>query len=280
MRTNLMLKSAVVAVAVGLVALPAFAQPSRGEQRGDRERGGRQAAPAPRGEERRAEPRGGEVRRYDGGDRRTGDNRSYESRSNDNRSYDNRSYGNRSYGDRSYDSRRYDAAPRYNNDYRGNAGPRYAVPVRPAYRNDYYRPSYRYSTPYRPYYFSRPYYSFRRYLDLGFGLWLGYSVPYPHGYISGYSPRIYGDGSVAVAPGYGAYGGVSFDVSPSDAGIWVDGEYVGIAADFPPNAAPLTLVPGRHRIELQAEGLDPAVWDVNIISGQVLPYAGTLGRRW
>ena len=51
-----------------------------------------------------------------------------------------------------------------------------------------------------------------------------------------------------------AYGGVSIEVTPSDAEVWVDGGYAGRADDFGPQARPLTLAAGLHRIELRAPG--------------------------
>src|SRR3954470_3532683 len=52
---------------------------------------------------------------------------------------------------------------------------------------------------YRPYYY-RPYYSFRPHVSLGFGLWMGYPVPYPY-YATpyAYAPQ-YGDPYAYGAP--------------------------------------------------------------------------------
>jgi hypothetical protein len=165
------------------------------------------------------------------------------------------------------DGRRYDGSGRYDRDnraYRRSYGPSY----RPSYR-PYYRPYY-----YRPHYFARPYFAFRPRLTIGFGLWLGYPVPYPYAYVGGYAPGLYG--SVGVVRGVSVYGGLSFDISPYDAAVFVDGQYVGTVADFPPNAPPLTLTPGVYRIEVQASGYRPMVWDVTIVPGQVIPYRGAM----
>jgi hypothetical protein len=131
--------------------------------------------------------------------------------------------------------------------------------------------------PYRPYYFERPYYTFRPRHSIGFGLWLGFGVPYPRAWVS-YPPPVYGyyQGGVRVVPGAAAYGGVSFDISPRDAAIILDGTYIGYAGDFAPNAAPLTLTAGPHRIEVQADGYQPMSWDVDIVPGQVLPFRGDM----
>ena len=119
---------------------------------------------------------------------------------------------------------------------------------RPYGSRTYVRP-YSY-VPYRPYYFSRPYYSFRPRLSIGFGLWLGYPVPYPYAYLGGYSPRVfgyYGEPYYSVSAGVSIYGGLSFDIQPPDADLFVDGDYVGPVGSFTPNGEPLTLTPGVHR---------------------------------
>ncbi len=74
------------------------------------------------------------------------------------------------------------------------------------------------------------------------------------------------------------YGGVSFDIQPSDADLFVDGEYVGPVGDFTPYGEPLTLTPGVHRIDVQREGFQPMSWDVTVEPGQVIPYRGAMER--
>ena len=73
-----------------------------------------------------------------------------------------------------------------------------------------------------------------------------------------------------------SYGGLSFDVQPADANVFVDGQYVGTVADFGPNCEPLTLEPGTHRIAIQRAGYQSLEWDVTIEPGQVIPYRGVL----
>lgn len=137
------------------------------------------------------------------------------------------------------------------------------------------RPYY-YGVPYRPYYYySTPWYAFRPYFSIGFGIWAGYPVSFP---VYGYQPY-YGyryPGYVGVVPGQGYYGAISFDLSPVDAEIYVDGAYVGVVGNFSPNYPPLTLAPGRHQIEIQAQGFVPLVFQVDVVPGQVIPYRGAL----
>jgi hypothetical protein len=127
-----------------------------------------------------------------------------------------------------------------------------------------------------PYY--HPYYTFRPRYTIGFGIFLGYPVAYP--YVYGYPTYIYGGGSYSpytdVAPAPNAYGGISFDITPADADVYVDGSYVGRAGDFSPMYQPLTVTPGHHQVELDAPGSQPLVFDVDIQPGQVLPYRGAL----
>ena len=180
--------------------------------------------------------------------------------------------------------------------------------VRPAYRTYAYRS-------YPRYYYSRPYYSFRPRVSIGFGLWVGYPVPYPvyspypypytypypdpYSYPAGYPPPAasyppyppsqYPTSSYPAQPNAypaqpntvspSAVGGVSFDITPSNATVYVDGQYAGVVQDFTASTQPLSLSPGRHHIELQADGFVPMGFDVDIVAGQVIPYRGDLQRN-
>jgi hypothetical protein len=163
--------------------------------------------------------------------------------------------------------------------------------------------------PFRGFY--RPYYAFRPRFSIGFGLFVGYPVafpyyayayPYPYPYPYSYPYPAYGypsypptsypypasdpnyppqappQGSVGVAPGQQQFGGVSFEITPADAQIYVDDDYIGVAGDFTPTRQPLTLTPGRHHIELRASGYRTMTFDADIVAGQVIPYRGTLQR--
>jgi hypothetical protein len=181
--------------------------------------------------------------------------------------------------------------------YGGYARPNYGRDnyyyARPYHSQVYARP--RHYAPYRPYHFGHNYYSFRPYWNLGFGLWVGYSVPYPYTYFyAGYAPRVYGSyyssatyysggdyygvGSYMATPAVSVYGGVSFDIQPSDADLFIDGEYVGTVGTFSPTGEPLTLTPGEHRIAIQRNGFRPMEWDVTIEPGQVIPYRGVMEK--
>jgi hypothetical protein len=135
--------------------------------------------------------------------------------------------------------------------------------------------------------FARPYYSFRPRFSIGFGIFIGYSVAYPFQY---YDPYAFYNHRIGIFPGYGsAYrgssgynyyynrvGGLSFNIDPYDADVFIDGEYVGVADDFSPGQMPLTLLAGRHHVDLEAEGFGPVSFDITVVAGQVIPYSGTL----
>ena len=118
--------------------------------------------------------------------------------------------------------------------------------------------------------FNRPWFSFRALVRLPFGLTLGVATPFP----SWYRPYIVGRPGY-VSP-YMPYGGVTFDIEPRDAEIWVDGEYIGRASDYDYYDPPLTLVAGVHDVELRARDSEPLAFAITIIPGQVIPYQGTL----
>jgi hypothetical protein len=78
-----------------------------------------------------------------------------------------------------------------------------------------------------------------------------------------------------VQPG-GATGGLSFEMSPAEAEVFVDGQDYGPVSSFTPRSQPLSLTPGRHRVELRAQGYETMMFDADVVAGQVIPYQGTL----
>jgi hypothetical protein len=159
--------------------------------------------------------------------------------------------------------------------------------------------------------FFRPYYAFRPQFSLGFGLWAGYPIAYPYyNYGYPYYPYYYGYGysypsaypaPYNYAPDYSSdpsyptmntptgttgnsgdvqasrnSGGLSFEITPSDAEIYVDGQFEGPVSNFTPSSAPLTLTPGRHHVEIRASGYQVMSFDADVVAGQVIPYQGTM----
>jgi hypothetical protein len=94
---------------------------------------------------------------------------------------------------------------------------------------------------------------------------------------SPYPPSSYPQGSVAAQPGQPT-GGMSFEITPADAQLYVDGQYVGTVGQFTPMSQPLGLTAGRHHVQITAPGYRTLELDANIIAGEVLPYQGTLER--
>ena len=83
-------------------------------------------------------------------------------------------------------------------------------------------------------------------------------------------------GSMMVTPG--KTGGISFDIQPSNAEVYVDGQYYGAVSNYTPRTQPLALAPGRHRVEIRAQGRQDMTFDADIQAGQVTPYQGTLAN--
>jgi hypothetical protein len=143
-----------------------------------------------------------------------------------------------------------------------------------------YSPRYSGSYGYRPYVHSYGYrpYVFRPRTRLSFGLYLGYAVPYS--YVYSYPVPIYGYGApsapVYITPESTMYGGITLEITPPDAQVFVDGQYVGQVADFDGTNAPLNMTAGQHRIQVAAQGYEPMTMDVNVVPGQLVPYRGDL----
>jgi hypothetical protein len=168
-------------------------------------------------------------------------------------------------------------APGYSSGYavpRGSVAPHYAAPYHYATPYHYAYPYYpHYHAVYRPYYYpyAYPYYAFHSHFTIGFGFYVGYPVAYPTWY-NPYAVGTYGYGVPTGTP----YGGLSFDMQPGDAAVFIDGVFIGAAADFGPEVPPLTLKTGLHHVELRADGYMPVAFDITVVPGQVIPYQGTM----
>lgn len=146
--------------------------------------------------------------------------------------------------------------------------------------------------------------------NLGFGVVVGYPVIYPYAYpydpfspSPGYppysvappAPNTYSNvdslpatSSIVTAasslPGAisceasAPCGGVSFDLRPSSAQVYVDGTFAGLVEDFDGASEPLLLAPGTHYVEIRLAGYRTATFDVTITPGEITPYQGTLDR--
>jgi hypothetical protein len=166
--------------------------------------------------------------------------------------------------------------------------------------------------------FFSPYYAFRSRFSLGFGLFVGYPIAYgypyyypdyfypysypysyaypypsastypapgptyqaPAGLDSQYPPQA--QNSVGVRPGAAQdqsnTGGLSFEITPSDARVIIDGHDVGSVGEFTPSSQALGLPAGRHHIEIVANGYRTMSSDVEVLAGQVIPFQGQMER--
>jgi hypothetical protein len=82
-------------------------------------------------------------------------------------------------------------------------------------------------------------------------------------------------GSVAVQANMG---GLSFQITPQSADVFIDGGFVGTVGQFTPESQPLGVPAGHHRVEIRSQGFRSIVFDASIVAGQVLPYQGTMDR--
>jgi hypothetical protein len=118
----------------------------------------------------------------------------------------------------------------------------------------------------------------------------GYSYPFYNSYYSYnvYPPAVESPydivspstayGSVEAQPAQTNMGGLSFDVTPSTAELFVDKMLVGTVGQFTSMTQPLGLEAGSHHIELSAPDYQMLSFDVDIVAGEVIPYQGTLER--
>lgn len=75
---------------------------------------------------------------------------------------------------------------------------------------------------------------------------------------------------------FDAYGSVRLSIPQTDAGVYVDGFYVGIVADFDGVLQHLNLSAGPHRIEVRLEGFESLSFSVYVEPGRTITYRGAL----
>ena len=61
-----------------------------------------------------------------------------------------------------------------------------------------------------------------------------------------------------------APGGISFEITPDSAAVFVDGTYMGTAGEFGPSEEPLGPNSGRHRVEIRAPGYRTMTLDADV----------------
>ena len=153
-----------------------------------------------------------------------------------------------------------------------------------AYNSSYYYPDYFYPYAYAyayPYSYAYPQPYASRYPAQGptyYQAPAGLDPPYP--------PQA--QNSVGVQPGPTQQapagldppdrGGLSFEITPSDARVIVDGHDVGSVGQFTPTSPALGLTVGRHHIEIAADGYRTMWSDVDVRAGEVIPFQGQMER--
>ena len=158
-----------------------------------------------------------------------------------------------------------------------------AYPYYYGYYGPYYSP-YGYPNPYLRYPYPAYRYPAYRYPAYPYPAYpyppAGPPTGYPGYPSSTYPPYSAAPGSVGVQPGQSQAntGGMSFEITPGTAEVFVDGSYVGTVGQFTPTTQPLGLTPGRHRIEIRAQGYRTLDFDVDVVAGQVIPYQGVMER--
>lgn len=152
--------------------------------------------------------------------------------------------------------------------------------------------------------------TFKSRFNTGYGVVVGYPIIYPYAYpydpfspssgvpyVQPSAPNTYSNveqpplgGSVTtltpaspapaaiVCEGAAACGGVSFDITPRNAQVYVNGSFAGIVEDYDAASEPLLLAPGDHYLEIRLAGYRTASIDVTVVPGEVTPYQGTLER--
>ena len=146
----------------------------------------------------------------------------------------------------------------------------------------YYNPYYGYYG--YPSYGSYGYYS-RYGFYPGFGFGLGYFYdPF------WYDPLgAYGYGGYPYSGGYGGgsgyyrsrgydTGSLRLKVQPRDAKVYVDGYFVGVIDSFDGVFQKLAVEAGTHRVEIRADGYEPAQFEVMVTPGETITYKGELKR--
>src|SRR5262245_26281465 len=150
----------------------------------------------------------------------------------------------------------------------------------------------------RPIYFNQPYYTFSPRVSLGAGLWAGdpFESPYPFydpffyylntssfphypdGYLSDSAPSYATSWSSFVQPDQTNLGGMSFEITPLTAEIYVDNMRVGTVGQFTPTTQPLGLQAGYHHVDIEDTGYQTMSFDVEIVAGNVIPFRGVMAR--
>jgi hypothetical protein len=73
-----------------------------------------------------------------------------------------------------------------------------------------------------------------------------------------------------------ATGNLRLKVQPRDAKVYVDGYFVGVVDSFDGVFQKLAIEAGSHRVEIRADGFEPAQFEVMVTPGETITYKGQL----
>ncbi len=127
-------------------------------------------------------------------------------------------------------------------------------------------------------YWGYGYWYYDRWMPFYYGPWGGYMYydPFWWDYYYGYAPGSYGDYRQTYDYDTGS---LRLKVKPNNAQVYVDGYFSGLVDDYDGVFQRLKLRAGAHRIELRAEGFQPAVFDVLIVAGETVTYRTEMKPR-
>jgi hypothetical protein len=139
-----------------------------------------------------------------------------------------------------------------------------------------------YYDPYYGYGYRGSYYSRYNYWYPGYGFGLGYFYdPFMTGYggFGGYGGGYYGGGGGGYyrSRGYDT-GSLRLKVQPRDGKVYVDGYFVGVVDSFDGVFQKLAVEAGTHRVEIRADGYEPAQFEIMVTPGETITYKGELKR--
>jgi PEGA domain-containing protein len=111
---------------------------------------------------------------------------------------------------------------------------------------------------------------------LGYGFGLGFPMMYDPWYAGGNDP--YWSGYNSSQGQTGDEGHLRLKVKPRDAKVYIDGLFVGTIDDMDGMFQKFPLTPGRHRVEIRADGYQPETFDAVITARETVTFQGQLKR--
>jgi hypothetical protein len=124
-------------------------------------------------------------------------------------------------------------------------------------------------------YWAYGWYQYDRWMPFYYGPWGGYFYYDPFWWDYSYYgyPGYYRAGGYGLASRYDYdHGNLRLRMKPRHAHVYVNGYFAGVVDDYDGVFQRLRLKSGGHRIEVRADGFEPAVFDVLIVPGDTVTY--------